>query len=352
MRRPLPAAVTVADIVARLGGQARGDETTPIERLGSLAGAGPGAIAFLVARRHAAAAGRSRASAVIVAPELADACAPGATLILTPDPYQYYARVSQWFETLLAGPRRAGIDASASVAPSARLGPGARIGPRAVIDAGADIGADADVGAGCFVGADTVVGAASRLHANVTVYHGCTIGRRVIVHAGSVIGADGFGFAPSADGWVKIAQLGGVRIGDDVEIGANCSIDRGAIEDTVVGDGCKIDNQVQVAHNVTIGAGTAIAGCVGIAGSAVIGRGCMIGGGAGILGHLEICDGVTISAMSLVTRSIREPGFYTGVFPLVPNGDWERIAASLKQLPSIRKRLRAMQQDETGKGPT
>jgi UDP-3-O-[3-hydroxymyristoyl] glucosamine N-acyltransferase len=347
--RPLPDAVTVATIVARLGGEARGDATARIERLATLASADAGALGFLASRRHADAAGRSRASAMIVSPELAGAAPPGATLIVTPDPYLYYARVAQWFETLVARRRTAGIHPTASVAGSARLGEGVAIGPGAVVDEGATIGAGCDIGSGCYVGADTVVGESSRLHHNVTVYHGCTLGRRVIVHSGTVIGADGFGFAPSPQGWVKIAQLGGVTIGDDVEVGANCAIDRGALDDTVVGDGCKIDNLVQIAHNVRIGAGTAIAGCVGIAGSAVIGGRCMIGGGAGVLGHLEICDGVTISAMSLVTRSIREPGFYTGVFPLVPNDDWERIAASLKRLPSLRQRLRSMQHDRLGK---
>jgi UDP-3-O-[3-hydroxymyristoyl] glucosamine N-acyltransferase len=351
VRRTIPGAVTVAEIVARLGGEARGDAAVSIDRIATLSGATAGAIGFLVSRRHAGAARRSRAAALIVSPELAGEAAPGATLIVTADPYLYYARLAQWFEALLAGPRPGGVDPSASVAPSASVGDGVTIGPRAVVGEGAKIGAGCDVGAGCFVGAGTQIGDGGRLHANVTVYHGCTIGRSVIVHSGTVIGADGFGFAPSPQGWVKIPQLGGVAIGDDVEIGSNCSIDRGALEDTVIGDGCKIDNLVQVAHNVRIGAGTAIAGCVGIAGSAVIGRRCMIGGGAGILGHLEICDGVTISAMSLVTRTIRQPGFYTGVFPLVPNADWQRIAASLKQLPAWRQRLRAAGIEPTGKDP-
>jgi UDP-3-O-[3-hydroxymyristoyl] glucosamine N-acyltransferase len=349
MRRPLPAAVTVADIVARFGGEASGDDAARIDRLSSLAAAGKGSISFLASRRHAEAARSCRASAVIVPPDLPDPAPAAAALILTPDPYRYYARLSVWFESLLdAGPAPT-VHPTAVVAASARLGARVRIGPGASVGERATIGDGCDLGAGCHVGDDTAIGDGSRLHANVTVYHGCTIGRRAIVHAGTVIGADGFGFAPTPDGWTKIAQLGGVTIGDDVEIGANCAIDRGALDDTVIGDGCKIDNLVQVAHNVRIGAHTAIAGCVGIAGSAVIGERCMLGGGAGILGHLEICDGVTISAMSLVSRSIRQPGFYTGVFPLVPNDDWERIAANLKRLPALRNRVRALDKNEQGK---
>jgi UDP-3-O-[3-hydroxymyristoyl] glucosamine N-acyltransferase len=346
MRRPLPAAVTVADIVARCGGEVIGSAVARIDRLSSLSTADSGSLSFVVSRRHADAARASRATALIVPPDMKDPAPAAQALIVTAQPYPYYARVSVWFESMLAAAPIAGIHPSAVVASSARLGTGVRIGSGASIGDGALIGDGCDLGPGCHVGADTSIGEGSRLHANVTVYHGCTIGQRAIVHSGAVIGADGFGFAPSSDGWLKIAQLGGVTIGDDVEIGANCAIDRGALDDTVIGDGCKLDNLVQVAHNVRIGPGTAIAGCVGIAGSAVIGARCMVGGGAGILGHLEICDDVTISAMSLVTRSIRQPGFYTGIFPLVPNDDWERIAASLKRLPALRDRLRALDKDE------
>jgi UDP-3-O-[3-hydroxymyristoyl] glucosamine N-acyltransferase len=180
------------------------------------------------------------------------------------------------------------------------------------------------------------------LVANVTLYPGVQIGARALIHAGTVIGADGFGFAPSPSGFVKIAQLGSVRIGDDVEIGANCAIDRGALDDTVIGDGVKIDNLVQVGHNVQIGAHSVIAGCAGIAGSAVIGQRCMIGGGVGIAGHIQICDGAVIGGFSLVERSVTEPGFYTGAWPLQAHAQWERTAATLKQLPQLRQRLRAL----------
>ncbi|NBT77233.1 MAG: UDP-3-O-(3-hydroxymyristoyl)glucosamine N-acyltransferase [Betaproteobacteria bacterium] len=193
---------------------------------------------------------------------------------------------------------------------------------------------------GLLCGEDVVIGEESRLYPRVTIYPECMIGSRVIIHAGVVIGSDGFGFARDGSVWIKIPQTGRVRIGDDCEIGANTTIDRGAIEDTVIGAGCKLDNQIQVAHNVRIGEGCAIAACVGIAGSAVIGNHCQIGGGAGILGHLEIADHTIISAMSLVTRSITKPGFYTGVFPLMPNRDWEHAAAGLRRQVRLRGQSR------------
>jgi UDP-3-O-[3-hydroxymyristoyl] glucosamine N-acyltransferase len=351
MRRPLPVPVTVADIVARLGGEAGGDDSVRIERLASLENALPNTLSFLANRRHAPAARASRAGAIVVSPESLDAVAPGVATIATPDPYRYFAQVTQWFAGMLAGPRSPTIHVTATVAADALIGDGVTIGAGAVVDDGASIGEGSHIGAGCHVGAGTILGARTRLFPNVTVYHDCTIGSDVIIHSGTVVGADGFGFAPTAEGWVKIAQLGGVTIGNHVEIGANCCVDRGALDDTVIGDGCKIDNLVQVGHNVRVGEHTAIAGCVGIAGSVVIGSRCMIGGGAGISGHLRICDGVTVSGMTVVDRSISEPGIYTGVFPMVPRASWERIAASLKQLPAYRQALRALQRHSTSKDP-
>ena len=236
-----------------------------------------------------------------------------------------------------------GVASSATVDVSAELGANIAIGPNVVISASASIGEGCRIGAGTVIGPGSRIGAFSRIAANVSIAHDCELGERTIVHSGTVIGSDGFGFAPDGQRWAKIPQLGRVMIGNDVEIGANCAIDRGALDHTVIGDGCKLDNQIQIAHNVRIGANTAIAGCVGIAGSAVIGARCRIGGSAGILGHLEICDDVTISAMSLVTRSIRKPGFYTGVYPLQDNADWEKTAATLKQLPGLRERLRHLE---------
>jgi UDP-3-O-[3-hydroxymyristoyl] glucosamine N-acyltransferase len=229
------------------------------------------------------------------------------------------------------------------VDPTAQVDPAAAIGPQAVIAAQAVIGAGAQVGAGTFVGEAAHVGVATVLAPRVSLMHGCSIGARGIVHSGAVIGADGFGFAPFEGRYLKIPQTGAVRVGDDVEIGANTTIDRGTMGDTVIEDGVKLDNLVQVAHNVHIGAHTVVAGCAGIAGSARIGRGCQIGGAAMIAGHLEIADGCIISAGTLISRSIKAAGFYSGVFPFMPNRDWERNAALVRHLDELRARLRSLE---------
>jgi UDP-3-O-[3-hydroxymyristoyl] glucosamine N-acyltransferase len=343
VRRTLPEPVTVDAIAARVGGVVRGDGERPIRRLASLESADADAVSFLSGRRHARLATGSAAGALIVSPALEAHAGAHAARIVVDDAYAAYARVSQWFEALLA-PCRAdsGIDPSARVHPGARLGAGVEVGPGASIAAGVTIGAGARIGAGCAIGEDASIGPGSTLYPNVVVYAGVTIGSRATIHSGTVVGADGFGFAPSPEGFVKIAQLGSVRIGDDVEIGANCAIDRGALDDTTIADGVKIDNLVQVGHNVRIGAHTVIAGCVGIAGSATIGARCMIGGGVGIAGHIELCDGAVIGGFSLVERSVDAPGFYTGAWPLQGHAQWERTAATLKQLPELRKRIRAI----------
>ncbi|MFN5156429.1 MAG: UDP-3-O-(3-hydroxymyristoyl)glucosamine N-acyltransferase, partial [Betaproteobacteria bacterium] len=223
------------------------------------------------------------------------------------------------------------IDAAASVGPLCFVGRGARIATGAVL------------GPHCHVGDGAEVGAGTWLKARVMLSEGCRIGARGIVHGGAVIGADGFGFAPHQGRWEKIEQLGAVVIGDDVEIGANTCIDRGALDDTVLGDGVKLDNLVQIGHNVRIGDHTAFAGCVGVAGSARIGRHCTAGGGAIILGHLEIVDHVHITAATLITRSIHKPGQYSGAFPFDDNAAWEKNAATLRQLHALRERLRALE---------
>ncbi len=343
MRRALPDPVTVDAIAGRVGGSVRGDGTRPISRLASLESAGPDAVSFLSGRRHARLAASSAAGALLVSEALEAHAGPGAVPIVVTDPYAAYARVSQWFEALLAPRARpAAIDPGARVDAGARLGAGVDVGPGASIAAGATIGEGTRIGAGCTIGEDASIGPGSTLHPNVVVYPGVVIGARATIHAGTVVGSDGFGFAPSPEGFLKIAQLGSVRIGDDVEIGANCAIDRGALDDTTIADGVKIDNLVQVGHNVRIGAHTVIAGCVGIAGSATIGARCMIGGGVGIAGHLEICDGAVIGGFSLVERSVDSPGFYTGAWPLQGHAQWERTAATLKQLPELRRRIRAI----------
>jgi UDP-3-O-[3-hydroxymyristoyl] glucosamine N-acyltransferase len=316
--------VTVAEIVARLGGECVGDGSLALDRIATLEGAGPSQIAFLANPRYRGQLASTRAGCVIVAPALADETAARGVAIVTADPYLYYARLSQWWASTDHA-QKAGVH------------------PSAVVEAGARIAPSATIGALCCIGADAVIGEHTRIAARVTVGERCVIGERCILHSGVVIGADGFGFAPHQGQWEKIAQLGAVRIGNDVEIGANTCIDRGALDDTVIEDGVKLDNLIQIGHNVRIGAHTAMAGCVGVAGSAKIGARCTVGGSAGILGHLEIADDVHISSFSLVTRSISKPGQYTGVFPLDDNASWEKNAATLRQLHSLRDRLRALE---------
>ncbi len=236
-----------------------------------------------------------------------------------------------------------GIHPSAVVEAGAQVDPTAWIGPNAVIGTDARISANVSIGPGCVVGRGSVIGAGSELVANVTVLHECVIGERALFHPGVVVGADGFGIANDKGRWVKVPQLGRVVIGNDVELGANTTVDRGAIEDTVIEDGVKIDNQVQIAHNVRIGAHTAIAGCAGIAGSAKIGRHCAIAGGVGIAGHLEIADGVQITAMALVTKSISQPGVYSSGTPLQPNDEWHKNFARFRKLDEMARRLRALE---------
>jgi UDP-3-O-[3-hydroxymyristoyl] glucosamine N-acyltransferase len=236
-----------------------------------------------------------------------------------------------------------GVHASAVVEHGALVAPTASVGAFAHVARGAVIGPHAVIGAHAHVGEGASVGEGTRLHPRVTLAYGCAIGARGIVHSGAVIGADGFGFAPHEGGWVKIEQLGAALIGDDVEIGANTCIDRGALEDTVLEQGVKLDNLIQVGHNVRIGAHSAMAGCVGIAGSARIGRHCTAGGGAIILGHLELVDHVHVTAGTVVTRSIRQPGQYSGLFPMDDNASWEKNAAALRQLYALRERVRALE---------
>lgn len=345
MRR-LDRLVTLATISSWLdGAPIHGDPEFGIARLAALDRADRADLSFLSSARHSAEAAASRAGAFLCSTELASHLPSKAQWIATADPYLAYARVAR----RLAERLRPEVDAHRKIHPTAVVGQGVtlgadvRIGALAVIAAGATLGDRTTVSEGCTVGERAYLGADTLLHPRVTVAQDCELGARCVVHSGTVIGSDGFGFAKGPSGWEKIPQLGRVLIGDDVEIGANCAIDRGALEDTVIGAGCKLDNLIQVAHNVQIGPGTAIAACVGIAGSARIGANCMIGGGAGILGHLEVCDQVTISAMSLVTRSIRQPGFYSGVFPLMDNAEWERAGAIIRRLPDWRNRWRLLE---------
>jgi UDP-3-O-[3-hydroxymyristoyl] glucosamine N-acyltransferase len=328
----LPLDVALRDIAGQLGGELIGDPGQRIRRIGPLEGADAGTIAFLANPRYASQLQATQAGCVIVAPAMRDAAVARGAAIVTPDPYHYFALLTQWWAARVRPVPAPGIHPSAFVDPSAEVAP------------------DASVGAFCFVGAGARIGPGTRLAPRVTLMDGCSIGARGIVHSGAVIGADGFGFAPVREAgglrYEKIEQLGGVRIGDDVEIGANTCIDRGALEDTVIEHGVKLDNLIQIGHNVRIGAHSALAGCVGVAGSAVIGAYCTVGGGAIVLGHLSLADHVHISAASVVMRSIKQPGQYSGVFPIDDNAAWEKNAATLRQLHTLRDRIRALEKNE------
>ncbi len=338
--------LTLKEIVAALGGQLHGQEDFAVHAIAPLNTAGATHISFLAQPKLIKQAEETHAGALILAPRmfklLQGKLSSAVAVIEVDDPYLYYARLSQLFAHS-ATPSKLLRHPSAIIAADAVIDPSACIEAQAIIETGVVIGANCRIGAGCVVGQNVHVGAESQLHPRVTLYRDCRIGQRCIIHSGAVIGADGFGFANDHGTWVKIAQLGRVLIGDDVEIGANTTIDRGALGDTVIEEGVKLDNQIQIGHNTHIGAHTAMAGCVGVAGSARIGKHCMFGGAAMILGHLEIADHVTVSSGTLVSRSINAPGMYTGIFPAQANADWEKTAAVLRQLPDFRQRLKALE---------
>jgi len=319
---------SLGELAVRFGLALRGDPDLRISRVATLSNAGTGALSFLANPRYRRQMEATQASAVVVGPADAQAC-PVAALI-DPNPYLAYARIADLLHPFV-GPA-AGVHASAVVSGSARIASSASVGPLCVVEDDVEIGERVLLGPGCIVQRGARLGADSRLIARVNVYHGVRIGRRCIVHAGAVIGADGFGFAPDSGTWAKVPQVGTVLIGDDVEIGANTTIDRGAIDDTVVRDGVKLDNQIQVGHNVTIGAHTAVAGCVGISGSTTIGQRCMIGGGVGIAGHLTIADDVVVTGCSLVSASIKHAGSYSSGMPTVETRLWRRMVAHLRRL--------------------
>ena len=335
------------DIHAALGGVLHGDGERLVRRLAPLDTAQAFDLSFVTGARHMAAMSVTRAGALIVPPELVDQALRLGPCLETPDPYLYFAHLTQWWrarrdaEDADAGPA---IHPTAVVHATAQLGAGVRVGPLAVVGAHAVLGDGAEVGAHTVLERRACLGAGSRLASHVVLGRDCVLGERVLVHGGTVIGADGFGFAPHQGRWVKIEQLGAVRIGNDVEIGANCCIDRGALDDTVIEEGVKLDNLIQIGHNVQVGAHTAMAGCVGVAGSARIGAHCTVGGGAIVLGHLTLADHVHISAASVVMRSILQPGQYSGVFPIDDNKSWEKNAATLRQLHRLRERIKALEQ--------
>ena len=333
----------IDELAGLLGAELIGDAGLIVSRIAPLQTAGPDAISFLAHPRYQAQLAASQAGCVIVGVSVREIAAARGAALVCADPYLAFARLTQWWARQTHLPSPPGIHASAVVEEGARIDPTATISALAHVGRGAQIGAGAVVGAQCHVGADSEVGAGTVFKPRVSFGEGCRIGQRGIVHSGAVIGADGFGFAPFEGRWEKIEQLGRVLIGDDVEIGANTCVDRGALEDTVLEDGVKLDNLVQIGHNVHVGAHSAFAGCVGVAGSARIGRHCTAGGGAIILGHLEIVDHVHITAATVVSRSIHKAGQYSGAFPFDDNASWEKNAATLRRLHSLRERLRALE---------
>ncbi len=340
-------AYRLADIVARFGGRVIGDAETQVSQIGTLEKAGAGQIAFLANAKYRNQLDASQASAVILSE--ADADATQLPRIVAGNPYSYFAKLSAFLNPLR--------EFAPGIHPTAVIGEGAQVSPLAHIGAHVSVGEHAVIGAGtvlmagCSIGENVSIGENTRLYPRVVVYHDCIVGNHVIAHSGAVIGADGFGIAMEAGRWLKIPQIGRVLIGDHVEIGANTTIDRGALDDTVIEEGVKLDNQIQVAHNVRIGAHTAIAGCVGIAGSASIGRYCRIGGGAIILGHLQVADKVEVSAGTVITKSIREPGTYTATFPFSENHAWRKNAAQLRHLDEMADRIKKLEQQiETLRG--
>ena len=330
---------TLGELAVRFGLELAGDPDAVVDAVATLSSAGPGTVSFLANPRYRRFLETTRATAVVLDAAAATGC-PVAALVAE-NPYAAYARIAQ-----LLYPRPTpvpGVHASAVVDPTAQVHPEASIGAQSVIEAGATVGPRAEIGPGSIVMQGAKVGADTRLQVRVTLYPGVTLGERCVLQAGAVIGADGFGFAPDRDGYVKVPQIGSVRIGNDVEIGANTTIDRGAIEDTVVEDGVKIDNQVQIGHNVHIGAHTVVAGCVGISGSTTIGRRCMIGGAVGVVGHLEIDDDVAVTGLTMVSRSLKGPGVYSSGMPAMAAGEWRKTVARLRRLQVLERRVAALE---------
>lgn len=337
----MTASYLLSEIASRLGGRVMGDARVRITQIATLENAQPDQISFLTNSKYRPQLANTRAGAVILAE--ADADATELPRIITDNPYAYFAKASAMLNPLPEA--KPGVHPTAVIGASAKVDATASIAATAVIGEGALIGAFSVIGEGCCIGANVVIGSHARLYPRVVIYHGCVIGNNVIVHSGVVIGADGFGIAMDEGRWIKIPQIGRVVIGNDVEIGANTTIDRGALDDTLIEDGVKLDNQIQVAHNVRIGAHTAIAGCVGIAGSTTIGRYCRIGGSAGILGHLQIADHVEIAAFTLIGKSIREAGSYAAIFPFSKTDDWRKNTAHLRHLDDLAKRIKTLEHE-------
>ncbi|AIZ33805.1 UDP-3-O-(3-hydroxymyristoyl)glucosamine N-acyltransferase [Pseudomonas sp. K1(2024)] len=331
--------ITLGQLADTLGATLSGPESLAITGLATLQEAGPGQLSFLANRQYRKFLDESQAAAVLITAEDAEGFTGNAVIV--PDPYLAYARISHLFDPK---PKAvAGIHPSAVVAEDAQVDESASVGAFAVIESGARIAANVTIGAHCFVGARCVIGEGGWLAPRVTLYHDVTIGKRVVIQSGAVIGGEGFGFATEKGIWQKIAQIGGVTLGDDVEIGVNTAVDRGALSDTRIGNGVKLDNQIQIAHNVQVGDHTAMAACVGISGSTRIGKHCMIAGGVGMVGHIDVCDNVFVSGMTMVTRSITEPGGYSSGTAMQPLAEWRKSAARIRQLDDMSKRLQQLE---------
>ncbi|MBV7300079.1 UDP-3-O-(3-hydroxymyristoyl)glucosamine N-acyltransferase [Enterovibrio paralichthyis] len=333
------ASITLAELAEKLGAELHGDGNVVISAIAGMDKAGEGQITFLSSSKYRKHLAQCQASAVMV--KEADLAYCNGNALVLRDPYLGYALTAQIMDTTPAC--ATDIAPSAYVSPSAKLGAGVSIGHNAVIEDGVELGDNVQIGAGCFVGKNAKLGANTRLWANVSIYHNVQMGESCLVQSGTVIGSDGFGYANDRGRWVKIPQVGSVIIGDRVEIGACTTIDRGALDDTIIADGVIIDNQCQIAHNVSIGENTAVAGATVMAGSLKVGKHCIIGGASVFNGHMEITDGVTITGMAMVMRPITEPGMYSSGIPLQTNREWRKTAARVLKIEEMHKRLKAVE---------
>ncbi|WP_340679598.1 UDP-3-O-(3-hydroxymyristoyl)glucosamine N-acyltransferase [Paraglaciecola sp.] len=340
-------AISLKDIAAAIGAQlhlAEGDSNnTLISSIATLAKAGNGQISFLANSKYRSQLATTHAQVVILNTDDLSHC--NCSALVMNNPYVGFAKVAQLLDTTPAAAHS--ISERAVVAPDVVMGNNVKIAANAVIESGVQLGDNVQIGAGCFVGKDSVIGANTKLWANVTIYHSVMIGQDCLFQSGAVIGSDGFGYANDNGKWIKIPQLGRVLIGDRVEIGASTTIDRGALDDTILADGVIIDNQCQIAHNVIIGENTAIAGCTVIAGSTTIGKNCSIAGLVGINGHIEICDGVFITGMSMITKGISTPGVYSSGMPAVPNKDWRKNMVALRNINNLNQRIKTLEKLQT-----
>ncbi len=335
----------IGDLVERFGGQLFGSPDIVVSSIAPLDMAEASNITFLSNPKFRAAAAKTKAAALILSPaddETIGQSFVGARIV-TKNPYAYFARTAQFFEQKKKIPAKPGVHPTASVDPTAKIALSASIGAHVSIGADVVVGESVVIDAGCVIGRGAKIGANTHLYPRVVFLDGCEIGENGILYPGAVIGSDGFGLANDGGVWIKIPQVGRVIIGNDVQIGANTTVDRGALNDTVIGDDVKLDNQIQIGHNCRIGDHTAMAGCVGVGGSSIIGKHCTLGGAVGVAGHLEIADNVHVTAASNVSRSIREPGHYAGSYPLAKHEEWQKTAAVVRNLDTLRERVRELE---------